>query len=227
MVVMSGFLLVAAPPQAVGTWEVIGTTDPSSARSGAATATLADGSTFVAGGRLGDGTITDSVVVYDPLTNASTTVGHLLSPRVNAAAARLDDGRVLVVGGEVGVLLTADAEIFDPSTGTSIIIVGGAMAQPRTRHAAARLADGRVLIVGGATVGRRGAGERRNLRSRNLRHAAGGLDGGPACRSYRHAAHRQPGAGGGRQQRQRHAGFWRRRSSTSRSGMSSCRWTRS
>ena len=53
---------------------------------------------------------------------------------------------------------------------------------------------------------RRGAGERRNLRSRNLRYAAGGLDGGPACRSDRHPPHRQPGAGGGRQQRQRDTG---------------------
>jgi len=126
------------------------TTHPLAARSGAATATLADGSTFIAGGTLGDGTVTDSVVVYDPLSNASTTVGHLLSPRVNAAAARLDDGRVLVVGGEVGGLLTPDVEIFDVTAGTSII--AGAMAQPRTQHAAVRLADGRVLIVGGATV---------------------------------------------------------------------------
>jgi hypothetical protein len=150
IVAMSGFLLTAAPPQAVGTWEVTGTTHPLAARSGAATATLEDGSTFIAGGRLGDGTVADSVVVYNPLTNESTTVGNLSSPRVNAAAARLDDGRVLVVGGEVGDLLTADAEIFDLNTGTSTI--AGSMVAPRKRHAAARLADGKVLVVGGKTV---------------------------------------------------------------------------
>ena len=150
VVAMSGFLLDAAPPHAVGTWEVRGTTNPSSARTGAATATLADGSTLIAGGRLGDGSITDSVVVYDPMTNDSTVVGYLVSPRLNAAAARLDDGRVLVAGGEVGELLSADVEIFDPSTGTSS--AAPSLTAPRTRHAAARLADGKVLIVGGATV---------------------------------------------------------------------------
>jgi len=150
VVAMSGFLLNAAPPQAVGTWEVRGATDPSSARTGAATATLANGSTLIAGGRLGDGSITDSVVVYDPMTNESAVVGYLVSPRVNAAAARLDDGRVLVAGGEVGELLSADVEIFDPSTGTSS--AAPSLTVPRTRHAASRLADGKVLIVGGVTV---------------------------------------------------------------------------
>ncbi len=122
VIAMSGFLLNAAPPQAVGTWEVLGTTDPSSARSGAATATLEDDTTLIAGGRMLDGTVTDSVLIYDPTTNASTVVGQLASPRVNAAAARLDDGRVLIVGGEIADLLSADAEIFDPFTGTSTVV---------------------------------------------------------------------------------------------------------
>ena len=147
---MSGFLLNAAPPQDVGTWGVLGTTDPSSARTGAATATLEDGTTLIAGGRMVDGTVTDSVLVYDPVSNGSTVVGQLSAPRLNAAAARLDDGRVLVVGGEIAGLLSADAEIFDPSTGTSIVVAN--MAAPRTRHAATRLADGKVLIVGGVTL---------------------------------------------------------------------------
>ena len=96
VVAMSGFLLNAAPPQAVGTWEVLGTTDPSSARTGAATATL-DGTTLIAGGRMEDGTITDSILIYDPL-DYRPWWGQLTAPRVNAAAARLEDGRVLVVG---------------------------------------------------------------------------------------------------------------------------------
>ena len=131
---MSGFLLNAAPPQAVGTWGVLGTTDPSSARTGAATATLEDGTTLIAGGRMLDGTVTDSVLVYDPMSNGSTVVGHLSAPRVNAAAARLDDGRVLVIGGEIGDLPSADAEIFDPNTGMS----DGAAKHGGTAHAARR-----------------------------------------------------------------------------------------
>ena len=100
----TGFLLQAEPPQAVDTWASIGTADPQAARTGAAIATLSDRTTLVAGGLTGGGTATDSIVIHDPLTNASTAVGQLLAPRVDAAATRLDDGRVLITGGQVGSL---------------------------------------------------------------------------------------------------------------------------
>ena len=48
----------------VGTWSPIGAV--SDARVGAASVTLADGRTLIAGGRLSDGTITDSVVGLRP-----------------------------------------------------------------------------------------------------------------------------------------------------------------
>ena len=146
----TGFLLQAEPPQAVDTWASIGTADPQAARTGAAIATLSDRTTLVAGGLTGEGTATDSIVIHDPLTNASTAVGQLLAPRVDAAATRLDDGRVLITGGQVGSLISSDVEIFDPATGESTF--AALLQQPRTGHASALLADGTVLIVGGTTV---------------------------------------------------------------------------
>ena len=146
----TGFLLRAEPPQDVDTWASIGTTDPQATRTGAALATLPDRTTLVAGGVTVEGVPTDSIVIHDPLTNASTTVGQLLAARVNAAATRLDDGRILITGGQVGTLISSDIEIFDPATGDSTF--AALLQQPRTGHASALLADGTVLIVGGTTV---------------------------------------------------------------------------
>jgi hypothetical protein len=146
----TGFLLEAEPPQAVDTWASIGTSDPQASRTGAAVATLPDGKTLVAGGLTSEGTVTDGVVIHDPLTNSSTQVGQLQVARVNASAARLDDGRILITGGDVADLISADAEIFDPVTGNSTFVA--LMAQPRTGHVSAPLGDGTVLIVGGLTT---------------------------------------------------------------------------
>ncbi len=121
------------------------------ARSHAATAVLADGRTLIAGGRLADGTATDSVVIFDPISGSTTSAGQLLIPRVGAAAAVLDDGSVVIIGGMIGDSFTADVELLNLATGTSTLL--GVMAEPRADHAAARLANGTVLIVGGATVG--------------------------------------------------------------------------
>ena len=112
---------------------------------------LADGRTLIAGGRLADGTATDSVVIFDPISGSTTSAGQLLIPRVGAAAAMLDDGSVVIIGGMMGDIFTADVELLNLATGTSTLL--GVMAEPRADHAAARLANGTVLIVGGATVG--------------------------------------------------------------------------
>ena len=113
----SGTLLQAQLPQAVGTWTAQGTiAEP---RVGAASVVLDDGRTLILGGLRADGSATDSVVVYDPITNGTSSAGQLFAPRVNAAAARLEDGRVVVSGGHVGGAPSADVEIFDPVSGTS------------------------------------------------------------------------------------------------------------
>ncbi len=97
-----------------------------------------------------DGTVTDSIVVYDPVTNEREEVGHLRAPRVGHTATLLKDGRVLIIGGSVDNVPTTEIEMVDLSiapdaTGSTFAFLN----QARTRHAATRLQDGRVLIVGG------------------------------------------------------------------------------
>src|SRR6187200_1744355 len=66
----SARLLQAQLPQSVGMWLSRGAfADP---RIGAAAATLDDGRTLVAGGRLADGSVTDGVAIYDPVANSTT-----------------------------------------------------------------------------------------------------------------------------------------------------------
>ena len=146
--IASDRVLEAQLPQAVGTWSAQGSM--ADARTGAASVVLDDGRTLILGGQRADGSVTDSVIAYDPVANGVTSAGQLFAPRVNAAAARLEDGRVVVSGGQVGGAASADVEIFDPVAGTSTF--AATMAAPRAWHASSRLADGRVLIVGGATA---------------------------------------------------------------------------
>jgi hypothetical protein len=67
----------------------------------------------------------------------------------------LQDGRVLVAGGiepraddEATPMTVADAELYDPATGT--FSATGPMGTPRVAAAAASLPDGGVLLAGGA-----------------------------------------------------------------------------
>ena len=58
-----------------------------------------------------------------------------------------NDGRVLIAGGR-GAGLIADAELYDPKTGT--FTQTGSLVTPRYKHTAGLLPDGRVLIAGGS-----------------------------------------------------------------------------
>lgn len=116
-------------------------------RTGAASATLADGRTLIAGGIDDTGSPTDAVVIYNPDNNSVISAGQLMAARVGATATPLKDGRVLVAGGTVGAVISSDVEVFSPASGISSLI--GLLSQPRTGHAAAALADGPVLIAGG------------------------------------------------------------------------------
>ena len=74
LMVSGGLLLQAQLPPAVGSWTVIGS--DANARTGAAAVTLHDGRTLIVGGLLADGTITDTVVMYDPVTDLVTPMGR-------------------------------------------------------------------------------------------------------------------------------------------------------
>lgn len=121
------------------------------------TATLmADGKVLVAGGfvcclSLGDAEL------YDPSTGRWTATGSMAMARRFHTASLLSNGKVLVAGGMGAGLLEggtdccvsmADAELYDPTTGTWNST--GAMITPRHRQTATVLPDGRVLVAGGA-----------------------------------------------------------------------------
>jgi hypothetical protein len=92
--------------------------------------------------------------LYDPSTGSWTPTGSMSKPRHYHTATALADGRVLVVGGSWNdsvssscVALYADAEVYDPASGTWTGEVN--LVRERATHTATLLADGTVLIAGG------------------------------------------------------------------------------
>jgi hypothetical protein len=122
-------------------------------RGGTTAAPLPGGRVLVVGGLDGSNMTLSSAEVFDPATNtfSSAGIGSLTTGRYNAAAAPLPGGKVLVAGGNNGavILPNANAEIFDPATGTFSSAGIGPMVVPRASPAAAPLPDGRVLLAGG------------------------------------------------------------------------------
>ncbi|MGA2009606.1 MAG: kelch repeat-containing protein [Solirubrobacteraceae bacterium] len=124
-------------------------------RDSAASATLANGDLFIAGGDA-TGVGSDALPtaeVYDQATNAFTAVSNPMgSSRSSAAAALMGDGNVLVVGGEGATTLAlATTDIYDPATNAFLTGAAAppAMSTGRYLPAAATLADGDVLVAGG------------------------------------------------------------------------------
>ena len=131
-----------------GTWTSAG----EAAKSGEAyiSALLGNGNVLYIGGW--DGSLMDSVELYDPLTGSSSPTGSLIAPRVWANATVLADGRLLVTGGhgiDAGLWRPlALAEIYDPTSRTWS--EAGEIPTRHLEHTSTVLSDGRVLVVGGA-----------------------------------------------------------------------------
>lgn len=113
---------------------------------------LDDGRVLLAGGVSTGWTFLASAEVYDPATREFTRTGSMAVARENHAAARMPNGRVLVSGGHSGrgrgVTIHANAETYDPGTGT--FSETGSMGVRRHKHDAVPLPDGRILITGGS-----------------------------------------------------------------------------
>jgi hypothetical protein len=122
---------------------------------------LADGTTLMTGGTL---TNVPSDV-FDPSTEAFSTVGAMIQVRARHVALRLTSpkwkrrvGQVLVIGGDItggpifgGAQQALDSvEIYDPATKQFSFL--GTMTVARQNHTATELKDGSILIAGG--VGR-------------------------------------------------------------------------
>jgi len=125
-----------------------------------AAATLNDGRVLFTGGLDGTGVTTTACEIYDPVSNAFSSVAAMPNPRAGHAAATLPDGRVMVVGGTSNFtdITTAIAGvsngtfIYDPvaDSWASGPNIGGRRLVP----ALSRLSNGLMMVSGGieATV---------------------------------------------------------------------------
>ncbi len=111
-----------------------------------AAATLPDGRVLVVGTNTPESAPAE---VYDPATNAFTSVGALRHLRYGVTLMRLPNGEVLVLGGRAPVTsdLILETEIFNPITRQFRL-------GPRQHYGHAwgvtvRLGDGRILLAGG------------------------------------------------------------------------------
>lgn len=88
------------------------------------TTALADGRFLLSGGGDGfnPGSLSKSVLAFDPTTSQLTTVGSMTTARWYHCANQLSDGRVLIVG--IASSTTGSAEFYDPVTNTSTPFMG-------------------------------------------------------------------------------------------------------
>ena len=134
-----------------GTWSYTGSINPG--RSSHTITLLTNGKVLVAGGKPPSEYVgTTGAQLYDPATGLWTATGAMNVGRGDHAATLLADGRVLVTGGSVSIGTTgsnyiADAEIYNPATGTWTTTAS--MHVSRAMHTSTLLPDGRVLVVGG------------------------------------------------------------------------------
>ena len=101
----------------------------------------------------------NSTELYNSATGAWTVNGNTFkSGDSGFSVTLLTTGKILLAGGVVGVYpherVTAAAELYDPSPGTSAST--GALTIPRRAHSATLLPNGQVLAAGGQTEDSKG-----------------------------------------------------------------------
>jgi len=117
---------------------------------------LPSGKVLLAGGEKLFNTAMTESELYDPVTGQFQVTGSLVVAREGHTATLLQDGRVLIAGGmrsqDAGLnwVTLADAEIYDPVTGTFSLT--GSLNDARSGHTATLLPSGKVLITGGFTA---------------------------------------------------------------------------
>lgn len=101
----------------------------------------------------------NSTELYNPASRTWTVNGNTFkSGNSGFSVTLLATGKILLAGGIVGVYpherVTGAAELYDPSTGTSMST--GGMTIPRHSHSATLLPNGKVLAAGGQTEDSKG-----------------------------------------------------------------------
>ena len=130
---------------------------------------LANGTVLLAGGvdsltLFSQGSITASAEIYDPATDASTSIASMATPRGQCATYIDQFDRVVVAGGGGNRLFTVNfippsvdaalvaldtVEIWDPSTGTWS--AGASLPVPVIASTVATVGTGQILFAGGDT----------------------------------------------------------------------------
>jgi len=113
---------------------------------------LDDNRVLLTGGAFAIWQITNTVDVFDPVTNTISPAANMSVQRWGHSSTTLPDGRVLVAGGRTGIspasaVVLATAEIYDPATNTWSPT--GSMNVARRSHTETLLPNGSVLICGG------------------------------------------------------------------------------
>ncbi|MCP3136955.1 hypothetical protein LXT23_06375 [Pyxidicoccus sp. QH1ED-7-1] len=118
---------------------------------------LLSGKVLVSGGLPFGPNPIETAEVYDPETGTGAPTGSLVKARFGHTATLLPSGKVLVTGGlgpypggEAPRPAVAEAEVYDPATGTWSS--AGSLAISRAGHTATLLTSGKVLVTGGFTV---------------------------------------------------------------------------
>ncbi len=107
---------------------------------------LKDGKVLIAAGYASvNSPVSQSLDIFDPVSNTFTEASSLAVGRQEHTATLLKDGRVLIAGGRQTFGLTS-AEIYNPITDT--VVAAGSLNDRKEKHTATLLNDGRVLIVG-------------------------------------------------------------------------------
>jgi N-acetylneuraminic acid mutarotase len=134
------------------TWSKTGSM--STARETHTATLLQNGKVLVSGGRNVDGTLAGpyplaTAELYDPISNAWSPAGSMLTVRWAHTATLLQNGKVLVSGGkDLNGEALATAELYDPISNTWS--AAGSMSTVREFHTATLLPNGSVLAAGGA-----------------------------------------------------------------------------
>ncbi|MCK4830196.1 choice-of-anchor D domain-containing protein, partial [bacterium] len=95
----------------------------------------------------GGDALTGTAEIFDPADNSFSPTGSMNHHRSNHGATLLQDGRILIIGASPPWGNTA--EIYDPESGTFILVTDTMGEKNRSSHTSTLLPNGKVLIAGG------------------------------------------------------------------------------